>query len=184
MADIYLSYAPADAGRAHRVAGALRRRGWSVADEPESITGARCVVVLWSRASKYTSRVRDDAVLAHADGRLVAGFLDDVQPPYELRGTTGARLAGRHPAVGELAMAVAVTLAGGPPWFDMEERWRLEHRLWIAVERLRRRRLAELRVARWRIATALAAAVRSRSRGHRPLPPPRRRWWQRLRRRR
>ena len=64
MTDVFLSYAREDEPLARRLAGALEARGWSVWWDSRLPTGqdfhtfieqqlndARCIVVLWSKAS-------------------------------------------------------------------------------------------------------------------------------------
>jgi TIR domain-containing protein len=74
MPDIFLSYAREDEGRARMLAEALESRGWSVwwdrriphgqdfnAYIQQQLDAARCIVVLWSKASVASQFVRDEA---------------------------------------------------------------------------------------------------------------------------
>jgi len=97
MADIFLSYAREDAGPAKRLALALESRGWSVwwdqriphgqdfsAHIQQQLDDARCIVVLWSKASVKSSFVRDEATEG-LNGRLVPLLLENVKQPLGFR---------------------------------------------------------------------------------------------------
>lgn len=98
MADIFLSYASPDRDRARLLADALERLGWSVwwdrvippgrvFDEviEESLTAARCVIVLWSTASTASDWVKTEAAEAAARRVLVPALIDHVKIPLEFR---------------------------------------------------------------------------------------------------
>jgi len=107
MADIFLSYAREDHGRAKVLAHALEAQGWSVWWDPvipagrtfhdvidEELENARCIVVAWSETS-----VRKEWVIEEAgDGRdrdiLVPVLLDKVKPPRGFRLRQAADLIG------------------------------------------------------------------------------------------
>jgi hypothetical protein len=98
VADIFLSYASPDRDRARLLADALERLGWSVwwdrvippgrvFDEviEESLTAARCVIVLWSTASIASDWVKTEAAEAAARRVLVPALIDHVKIPLEFR---------------------------------------------------------------------------------------------------
>jgi hypothetical protein len=95
MADIFLSYVRSDAKRAKQVADALSARGWSVwwdvsltpgvrfRDKiAEELHAARCVVVLWSKASIASDFVVDEAEDGKRRRVLVQALIEDVRPPH------------------------------------------------------------------------------------------------------
>ena len=84
MSDIFISYATADRPRAAALAQALRTRGWTVwwdrvippgrqFDEviDEALSGAGCVVVLWSKASAASTWVKTEAALKKEDNEAI-----------------------------------------------------------------------------------------------------------------
>ena len=98
MADIFLSYASPDRDRARLLAGALEHLGWSVwwdrvippgrvFDEviEESLTAARCVIVLWSTSSVASDWVKTEASEAATRRVLVPALIDRVKIPLEFR---------------------------------------------------------------------------------------------------
>lgn len=105
MADLFLSYAREDRACAEKLAGALTRRGWTVWWDRNIQVGrsfsevieceldqARCVLVLWSRASVRSEWVQCEASEAAAKGRLVPIRIEDVRPPLEFRRLQTANL--------------------------------------------------------------------------------------------
>jgi hypothetical protein len=105
MADIFLSYAREDVGRARLLAEALESRRWSVwwdrriphgqdytACIQQQLDDARCIVVLWSKVSVSSGFVRDEATEG-LNGRLVPLLLDVVKPPLGFRQLQTANLS-------------------------------------------------------------------------------------------
>ena len=99
MADIFISYASEDRARVRPLADALGRQGWSVwwdrtsirtgktFDEAigEALTGAQCVVVVWTSQSVNSHWVRDEATVGRDRGILVPVSMDGVKPPLGFR---------------------------------------------------------------------------------------------------
>ena len=106
MSDIFISYSSADRPRAALVAQALAARGWSIwwdrtippgrqFDDviEEALDAARCVVVLWSKASAASSWVRNEASAALQRKALIPALIDiDVKIPLEFRRLQAADL--------------------------------------------------------------------------------------------
>lgn len=97
MTGIFLSYMREDIVRAGQIARALEAEGFSISwDRPsqggagsesqEAFDQARCVLVLWSRASHGPAggRVRDEATRAQARGILVPVRADKIAPSLVL----------------------------------------------------------------------------------------------------
>jgi len=106
VSDIFVSYASADRDRARAVAQALTDQGWSVwwdrtippgrqFDEviEEALDSARCVVVLWSRASVASQWVKTEAAEAMRRKILVPVLIEDVKIPLEFRRLQAADLS-------------------------------------------------------------------------------------------
>ena len=94
MADVFLSYARADASLAQRVAGELGKAGWSVWFDRElpahrayadviaaELEAAAAVVVLWSKASAESEWVRSEANRARELHKLVQLRTDEARLP-------------------------------------------------------------------------------------------------------
>jgi formylglycine-generating enzyme required for sulfatase activity len=105
MADIFLSYAREDEPRARLLAAALESRRWSVwwdrriphgkdfnAYIQHELDAARCIVVLWSKASLASPFVRDEASEG-LDGRLVPTLIESVKQPLGFRQLQAADLS-------------------------------------------------------------------------------------------
>jgi len=105
MADIFLSYARVDQDTARRFEAALEQCGWSVFWDHELVPGegfrraierelneARCVIVLWSRASVESEWVIDEAEEGKQNERLISVRLDDVDLPLGFRQLQAATL--------------------------------------------------------------------------------------------
>jgi hypothetical protein len=107
MSDIFISYARADEARARELASALTRSGWSVwydralipseeYDEriERELDAARCVIVIWSRASVKSKWVRAEAGAADEQGKLVPiAFDPGIVPPLRFRQLNYAKLS-------------------------------------------------------------------------------------------
>jgi formylglycine-generating enzyme required for sulfatase activity len=133
MADIFLSYAREDEPRARLLATALESHGWSVWWDrriphgsdfnqyiQEQLDAARCIVVLWSKASLASRFVRDEATEGLNDGRLVPLLLEAVRQPLGFRQLHAADLSdwnGRppHDELDRLAGSIRVIV---PPSLD------------------------------------------------------------------
>ena len=106
MSDIFVSYASADRDRARAIAQALTEHGWSVwwdrtippgkqFDEviEEALDAARCVVVLWSKASVASTWVKTEAAEAMRRKILVPVLIEEVKIPLEFRRLQAADLS-------------------------------------------------------------------------------------------
>ena len=98
MADIFISYAREDRAQARGLAEALGAQGWEVWWDrrippgqdfvtfiQRQLESARCLVVLWSKASVASEYVRDEAGDAKDRNALVPALIDDVKPPLGFR---------------------------------------------------------------------------------------------------
>lgn len=107
MADVFVSYTRDDEPKARQLAKTLTDHGWDVwwdrhippgHDYSEVIQHqlehAKCVVVLWSRASIASEYVRDEATVAKERAALVPALIDDVRPPLGFRQRQVANLTG------------------------------------------------------------------------------------------
>jgi len=107
MADIFIGYAKEDKSRAEQLAQILEAQGWSVwwdvyippgktFDEviAEALADARCIVVLWSKASITKHWVKTEAERGRQRNILVPVLLDDVTPPLAFELIQAAPLMG------------------------------------------------------------------------------------------
>jgi roadblock/LC7 domain-containing protein len=125
MSDIFLSYASADRDRARQLAELLERQGWSVwwdrtippgssFDQviEQALASARCVVVLWSKASVASDWVKTEAAEGARKRILVPALIEGVKIPFEFRRLQAADLSGwqgetAHPELRVLFGSVA-----------------------------------------------------------------------------
>ena len=147
MADIFLSYAREDETRARLLAQALESAGWSVwwdrriphgkdfnAYIQEQLDEARCIVVLWSKASVVSQFVRDEATEGLNDGRLVPVLLEIVKPPLGFRQRQTANLSDWDPGLSHddferLVHSIGVTVPLSAPSAAAPEKTRLSQRV-------------------------------------------------------
>ena len=124
MADIFVSYASPDRGKAKLLAERLMQEGYSVwwdrtippgrvFDEviQEALDAAKCVIVLWSGNSVRSNWVKTEAAEAAAHNRLVPAFIEPVEPPIEFKRIQAADLSGwdgerDHPELSSLLASV------------------------------------------------------------------------------
>jgi len=99
MVDIFLSYASADRPIVRRLADALETRGWSVWWDNRSLRGgqhfdriieeaiftAKVVIVVWSKISVESGWVRDEALLALEEEKLIPLRIDEVRLPLRFK---------------------------------------------------------------------------------------------------
>jgi hypothetical protein len=103
--DIFISYAHEDRPRAQMLAQTLEDRGWSTFWDrripcgktwrttiEKEISDARCVIVLWSKASIKSDWVHEEAEDAKRRGILVPALIEDVTPPFGFRSIQTADL--------------------------------------------------------------------------------------------
>src|ERR1035441_10283436 len=134
MSDIFVSYSSADRERAAVLARALEGRGWSVwwdrtippgreYDEviEEALAEARCVFVLWSKASAASSWVKNEASEAMSKKALIPALIEDqVKIPFEFRRIQAADLSrwqgdATLPEFVQFCDAIAAEIEGGAP---------------------------------------------------------------------
>jgi TIR domain/Caspase domain len=124
LADIFISHAREDRERVKTLANALMARGWSVWWDQQipvgksfsevieqELAAARCVIVLWSKASVKSQWTLSEAAEGLARGILVPGVIDDARIPLEFRRLHTANLAGDSSELEHLLSSVASLLA-------------------------------------------------------------------------
>src|SRR5579872_1133605 len=132
MSDVFISYKREDEARVYRLAQALEKVGLTVWSDHQlapsenfrdniakALAEARCVVVVWSRASvgEAGDFVRDEASRGKARGVLVPVRIDAVHPPLgfgELQAVdlTGWRGGAGDPFFRDLVGATRAKLDG------------------------------------------------------------------------
>ncbi len=93
LSDIFISYSSADRPLAERVHDALTEAGYSTFWDREippgmdwdswirdELTGARLVVVVWTKASTRSPNVRHEAIIAREAGKLLPVVAEDLAP--------------------------------------------------------------------------------------------------------
>lgn len=115
MGQIFISYSSEDTEFARRLAGAFEDQGWSVWWDKQippgmdyaqvieaAVTGAQCVVVLWSQRSIRSRWVHTEAA-AGADRNIVATVIIDDIPnesiPFEFKRLQAVNLSNWEPGV-------------------------------------------------------------------------------------
>jgi len=106
MADVFLSYAREDAGRAQQIAEGLEAEGVDVfwdneippgstwADYIESkLTQCKALIVLWSEHSTKSQWVREEARMGRDKGVLIPVMIDGSTPPFGFGELQAANLA-------------------------------------------------------------------------------------------
>ncbi len=134
MSNIFISYASEDRARAQMLAQTLEREGWSTFWDRTSpvgmtwrqvigtqLTEARCVVVLWSRASIGSTWVQEEADEGQKREILIPVLIEDVLPPIGFRRVQAGDLSdcdwtqiGKTFLGGERCIKVATSLIGMP----------------------------------------------------------------------
>ncbi|MGH7345556.1 MAG: PASTA domain-containing protein [Candidatus Rokuibacteriota bacterium] len=127
-----MSYASVDRERARLIAGILESQGWSVWWDrtippgstfdrviEQALDSARCVVVLWSKASAVSDWVKTEAAEAARRKILVPALIEDVRIPLEFRRLQAANLSDwqegtDHPELTTLFRSIADYLAPAP----------------------------------------------------------------------
>lgn len=106
MADVFLSYAREDAGRADQIARGLQAAGLDVfwdneippgqtwADYIEQkLTTCKALIVLWSEHSTKSQWVREEARMGRDKNVLIPVMIDNVQPPFGFGEVQAANLS-------------------------------------------------------------------------------------------
>jgi hypothetical protein len=106
MSDIFISYAREDLERTRQLANVLGSLDWKVFIDRRIPAGktwadyigkeleeAKCVIVIWSKASLGSRFVKLEANNALAKGKLVPVLIEDVSPPFEFSDLHAADLS-------------------------------------------------------------------------------------------
>ena len=129
LSDIFISYSRSDRATAQTLASALQREGWSVWWDPrippgktfdevidQALEKAKCVIVLWSKASVRSKWVKVEAAEGNRRGILLPALIeDDAKIPLEFRYIQASRLTdwrgeAEHTEFGTLRAAVSELL--------------------------------------------------------------------------
>lgn len=107
MSDIFISYASENRPTARAVAERLEQEGWSVWWDrkippgqsfskvlEEALSTAKCVVVLWSKASCSSDWVHSEAAEGKQRGVLVPAFIEETSLPLEFKRIQTANIVG------------------------------------------------------------------------------------------
>jgi hypothetical protein len=105
MSDVFISYASADRPKARLIAAIIEEQGWSVWWDriipagrtfeqviESELNAAKCVLVLWSKASVESSWVREEATEGRRRQILVPVLIDEVRIPLGFRSIQAADL--------------------------------------------------------------------------------------------
>jgi hypothetical protein len=130
MSDIFISYEKSDLPRAEMLVRSLRACGWTTFWDRTipaggtwrktigvELDGARCVVVLWSRASMESRWVHEEADDALSRNILVPVLIENIQPPLGFRSIQAGNLAnwdGKESAAGFQKLITDITGLIGP----------------------------------------------------------------------
>lgn len=106
MADVFLSYAREDSGRAQQIAEGLQAEGlavfWDTEIPPgttwadyieEKLAQCKALIVLWSERSTKSQWVREEARMGRDKGVLIPVMIDASQPPFGFGEVQAANLA-------------------------------------------------------------------------------------------
>lgn len=125
MSDIFISYASEDRPKVQALAEVLESLGWSVWWDraipvgtqfdkviEEELVAAKCVVVIWSKASVASQWVRAEAGEALKREVLIPAIFGDVEIPLVFRQVQAARLTGwsgdpSHPGFEKVVKAIS-----------------------------------------------------------------------------
>ncbi|HEY5673982.1 MAG TPA: toll/interleukin-1 receptor domain-containing protein [Malonomonas sp.] len=105
MSDIFISYSSSDRSKARALAQQLEQEGWSVWWDriippgqsfssvlEDALASARCVVVLWSRASAESDWVQTEAAEGKRRNILVPAMIEEAELPLEFKRIQAANL--------------------------------------------------------------------------------------------
>jgi TIR domain len=110
MADIFISYSNSDRPKAKALAEAIQQQGWSVwwdrkipfgksFDQviEQELDTARCVLVVWTKASVASDWVKTEAAEGARRHVLLPVFMDEAKIPLEFRRLQAANLTDWQP---------------------------------------------------------------------------------------
>ena len=135
MSDIFISYARDNRKTAQQLARALEAQGWSVWwdtrlkagevwDEVigRELAAARCVIVLWSKASVQRNWVREEAREGLRRGILVPVRIENVEPPLPFKGLQAVDLINwkgqrGHPGFKQFMLDIGIARVPRSPRF-------------------------------------------------------------------